>query len=109
LNFIICFFCTVFLQEKTKNKQVFSSFSINKTHSYPPWSLQICEGNLALLREKIGHDPESYGSEWAEHLVHFQAQMRLLQVQPQQQRWQLESLLSLTEFLGSTAQRFPGA
>jgi hypothetical protein len=61
---------------------------------------------LALLREKIAQDSESYGAEFGQQMEHFLQQMRLLQLQPQTHRAQLDSLLSLTDFLATTAHRF---
>jgi hypothetical protein len=62
---------------------------------------------LALLREKIAQDPESYEAEFGQQLENFLQKMRLLQLQPQVLLGQMDSLLSLTEFIASTAHRFP--
>lgn len=63
---------------------------------------------MALLREKIAQDPESYEAEFGQQLEHFLQKMRLLQLQPQAIRGQMDSLISLTEFIASTTHRFPG-
>lgn len=48
--------------------------------------LKVCEGNLALLKEKLAADPDSYVAEFGEQFEHFQRHLKLLELQPQLHR-----------------------
>uniref|UniRef100_A0A0K0DFI3 Protein SDA1 n=1 Tax=Angiostrongylus cantonensis TaxID=6313 RepID=A0A0K0DFI3_ANGCA len=68
----------------------------------------MCERNLGLMMEVIRRDPESYKEEFMEQFDHYLHTMKLLQLQPQQHRMELQPLLESVTFLSGLAKYFPG-
>ncbi|VDM58441.1 unnamed protein product [Angiostrongylus costaricensis] len=67
----------------------------------------MCERNLGLMMEVIRRDPESYKEEFMEQFDHYLHAMKLLQLQPQQHRLELQPLLESVTFLSGLAKYFP--
>ncbi|KAE9415992.1 hypothetical protein Angca_008550 [Angiostrongylus cantonensis] len=67
----------------------------------------MCERNLGLMMEVIRRDPESYKEEFMEQFDHYLHTMKLLQLQPQQHRMELQPLLESVTFLSGLAKYFP--
>ncbi|KFD72692.1 hypothetical protein M514_01819 [Trichuris suis] len=62
--------------------------------------------NLALLKEKLGQDPESYREEFFDQFRHFQSILQLMELQPQLKQ---EGLVEVVFFLCTAAQFYPEA
>ncbi|CAJ0588580.1 unnamed protein product [Cylicocyclus nassatus] len=67
----------------------------------------MSERNLGLMMEIIRKDPESYKEEFLEQFDHYTHTMKLLQLQPQQHRMELQPLLESITFLSGLAKHYP--
>ncbi|KAK5985049.1 Rab43 protein [Trichostrongylus colubriformis] len=67
----------------------------------------MCERNLGLMMEIIRKDPESYKEEFMEQFDHYLHTMKLLHLQPQQHRMELQPLLESVTFLSGLAKHYP--
>lgn len=67
----------------------------------------MSERNLGLMMEIIRKDPESYKEEFMEQFEHYLHTMKLLHLQPQQHRMELQPLLESVTFLSGLAKHFP--
>lgn len=72
-----------------------------------PNRFAMTERNLGLMMEVIRKDPESYQEEFQEQFDHYLHTMRLLHLQPQQHRMELQPLLDSIGFLAGLAKYFP--
>ncbi|CDW51799.1 SDA1 and PDZ and NUC130 3NT domain containing pro tein [Trichuris trichiura] len=77
-------------------------------HSVPNWNMsrRKVSCNLALLKEKLGQDPESYREEFFDQFRHFQSVLQLMELQPQLKQ---EGLVEVVFFLCTAAQFYPEA
>lgn len=66
----------------------------------------MSERNLGLMMEIIRKDPESYREEFQEQFDHYLHTMKLLHLQPQQHRMELQPLLESVTFLSGLAKHF---
>uniref|UniRef100_A0A5S6R0A8 Protein SDA1 n=1 Tax=Trichuris muris TaxID=70415 RepID=A0A5S6R0A8_TRIMR len=62
--------------------------------------------NLALLKEKLGQDPDSYREEFFDQFRHFQSILQLMELQPQLKQ---EGLVEVVFFLCTAAHYYPQA
>ncbi|KAK6758992.1 hypothetical protein RB195_016299 [Necator americanus] len=67
----------------------------------------MSERNLGLMMEIIRKDPESYREEFLEQFEHYLHTMKLLHLQPQQHRMELQPLLESVTFLSGLAKHYP--
>ncbi|KAK6046989.1 SDA1 protein [Cooperia oncophora] len=67
----------------------------------------MSERNLGLMMEIIRKDPESYKEEFMEQFDHYLHTMKLLHLQPQQHRMELQPLLESVTFLSGLAKHYP--
>nr|CDJ94908.1 unnamed protein product [Haemonchus contortus] len=67
----------------------------------------MSERNLGLMMEIIRKDPESYKEEFMEQFDHYLHTMKLLHLQPQQHRMELQPLLESVTFLSGLAKYYP--
>ncbi|CAI4223660.1 unnamed protein product [Auanema sp. JU1783] len=67
----------------------------------------MSERNLGLMMEIIRKDPESYEEEFREQFDHYLHTMKLLHLQPQQHRLELQPLLESVTFLSGLAKYYP--
>uniref|UniRef100_A0A1I7WYT8 Protein SDA1 n=1 Tax=Heterorhabditis bacteriophora TaxID=37862 RepID=A0A1I7WYT8_HETBA len=67
----------------------------------------MSERNLGLMSEIIRKDPESYHEEFREQFDHYLHTMKLLHLQPQQHRMELQPLLDTVTFLSGLAKYYP--
>ncbi|EPB77997.1 NUC130/3NT domain protein [Ancylostoma ceylanicum] len=67
----------------------------------------MSERNLGLMMEIIRKDPESYREEFLEQFDHYLHTMKLLHLQPQQHRMELQPLLESITFLSGLAKHYP--
>ncbi|VDM71994.1 unnamed protein product [Strongylus vulgaris] len=67
----------------------------------------MSEKNLGLMMEIIRKDPESYKEEFLEQFDHYVHTMKLLHLQPQQHRMELQPLLESITFLSGLAKHYP--
>ncbi|KJH53761.1 NUC130/3NT domain protein [Dictyocaulus viviparus] len=67
----------------------------------------MCERNLGLMMELIRKDPESYKEEFLLQFDHYLHTMKLLHLQPQQHRMELQPLLESITFLSGLAKYYP--
>uniref|UniRef100_A0A8R1HVC8 Protein SDA1 n=2 Tax=Caenorhabditis japonica TaxID=281687 RepID=A0A8R1HVC8_CAEJA len=67
----------------------------------------MSERNLGLMQEIIRKDPESYKEEFLEQFNHFVQTMKLLHLQPEQTRQEMQSLMDSVLFLSGLAKHYP--
>ncbi|CAB3396965.1 unnamed protein product [Caenorhabditis bovis] len=77
------------------------------TNSGKPSRFTMSERNLGLMMEIIRKDPESYKEEFMEQFNHFVQTMKLLHMQPEQHKMELQPLLESVMFLSGLAKHFP--
>ncbi|EFO94057.1 CRE-PRO-3 protein [Caenorhabditis remanei] len=67
----------------------------------------MSERNLGLMQEIIRKDPESYKEEFMEQFNYFVQTMKLLHLQPEQSRTEMQSLQESVLFLSGLAKHYP--
>ncbi|CAD31812.3 Protein SDA1 homolog [Caenorhabditis elegans] len=67
----------------------------------------MSERNLGLMQEIIRKDPESYKEEFLEQFNYFVQTMKLLHLQPEQSRQEMQSLVDSVLFLSGLAKHYP--
>ncbi|UMM38214.1 hypothetical protein L5515_009725 [Caenorhabditis briggsae] len=67
----------------------------------------MSERNLGLMQEIIRKDPESYKEEFLEQFNYFVQTMKLLHLQPEQNRQETQSLQDSVLFLSGLAKHYP--
>ncbi|CAL2047608.1 unnamed protein product [Caenorhabditis brenneri] len=67
----------------------------------------MSERNLGLMQEIIRKDPESYKEEFLEQFNYFVQTMKLLHLQPEQSRQEMQSLMDSVLFLSGLAKHYP--